>query len=177
MENSKIEWTDHTWNPWMGCNKVSDACTHCYIGPVLKRAGKVKEPFQGPVRCVTTWRKPCIWNTKAKQLNKRFKIFTCSLSDFFHEGADQWRTEAWNIIRECTSLDWQVLTKRSHRIAECLPDDWDEGWSHVWLGVTVENQGQIERLDDLLEVPAAIRFISAEPLLEPFDIHDYLENM
>ena len=82
MENSKIGWTHHTWNPWWGCDKVSEACKHCYIGPVMKRSGN--EPFHGPMRTgEATWRKAFKWNRKAKEEGKRFRIFTCSMSDFF----------------------------------------------------------------------------------------------
>ncbi len=176
MEDSKIEWTDHTWNPWQGCHKVSDACKNCYIEGVMKRASKKAKPFGGPVR-TGTWKNPSRLNRRAEQENKQIKMFTCSLSDFFHEGADQWREEAWDIIRECRNIDWQILTKRSHRIEQCLPGDWDEGWENVWLGVTVKRQENVKRLKDLAEVSAVTKFISAEPLLEQFDLREYLGDI
>ena len=131
-ENSKIGWTDHTWNPWWGCNKVSEECARCYIEGIMKRAGKT--PFDGPIRTSeTTWKSPIRWNKQ----NQNLKIFTCSMSDFFHEEADEWRPEAWDIIKQSTNLDFLILTKRPERILESLPSDWDDGYRNVWLGVTV----------------------------------------
>ena len=168
MENSKIGWTHHTFNPWWGCNKVSEACKHCYIGPVMKRSGN--EPFNGPMRTKeATWKKPFKWDRKAQEEGKRFRIFTCSMSDFFHEGADAWRDEAWDVIRSCTNLDWLVLTKRPELIRDRLPMDWGCGYRNVWLGVTVESQEQMRRVDLLTDVQAAVRFVSAEPLLGPIE--------
>jgi protein gp37 len=94
------------------------------------------------------------------------KIFTCSMSDFFIDEADGWREDAWNVIRKTPQHQWQILTKRPERIQECLPGDWGEGWDNVWLGVSVENQQSLQRAATLAEIPAKIRFISAEPLLE-----------
>lgn len=109
MENSKIGWTDHTCNFWWGCNKVSEACVHCYIGKVMRRSGHV--PFDGPMRTSQAiWRKPFGWNQQAQISDSRYRIFTCSMSDFFHKGADEWRPESWKTIRECGHLDWLILT-------------------------------------------------------------------
>ena len=166
MKNSKIGWTNHTWNPWWGCDKVSDACKYCYIGQVMRRSGH--EPFQGPM-CTgkATWRKPYSWNREAAETDQRPRIFTCSMSDFFHQKADRWRSDAWEVIRANGCLDWLILTKRPELIRDRLPADWAEGYPNVWLGVTVENQQMISRIDALSKVPAAIRFVSAEPLLGP----------
>jgi hypothetical protein len=94
--------------------------------------------------------------------------FTCSMSDFFHEDADCWRNEAWDVIRQCRNLIWLVLTKRPERIKENLPADWDEGrgYPHVWLGTTCGIRESFGRIDELREVPCALRFLSCEPLLE-----------
>lgn len=165
MEDSKIGWTHHTWNPWWGCHKVSAACTHCYIGQIMRRSGN--EPFHGPMKTKTSWRKPYAWNENAIARRKRYRIFTCSMSDFFHPRADAWREEAWTVIKACESLDWLILTKRPELISDRLPADWEAGYANVWLGVTVENQEQLSRVDMLTRVPASIRFISAEPLLGP----------
>lgn len=78
-----------------------------------------------------------------------------------------WRDEAWKLIHACEQLDWLVLTKRPELIADRLPSDWGTGYPNVWLGTTVEDQSQIQRLEQLIRVPAAIRFVSAEPLLGP----------
>jgi protein gp37 len=99
------------------------------------------------------------------------------MSDFFHEGADKWRDEAWQVISECTHLDWLVLTKRAERIAECLPPDWGDGYPNVWLGVTAGCQSSLSRVETLLTVPAMVRFISAEPLLERIDLRPFLPGI
>jgi protein gp37 len=98
---------------------------------------------------------------------RRMRIFTCSWSDFFHPDADEWREEAWALIAACPQYDWQILTKRPELIADRLPDDWGDGYEHVWLGVSIENRRFVHRADLLRETPAAVRFISAEPLLGP----------
>lgn len=176
MENSLIGWTHSTWNPWMGCHKVSPACEHCYIGQVIRRMGR--EPFDGPMKTTdATWKKPFTWNRKAKKAKRRHRVFLCSISDFFHRGTDLWRNDAWSVIRQCKHLDWLILTKRSERIAENLPHDWGDGWPHVWLGVTVENQTWTRRLDDLVRIPAHVRFVSAEPLLGPVDLRPWLNHL
>jgi protein gp37 len=94
-------------------------------------------------------------------------VFTCSWSDWFHEDADEWRREAWEIVRRTPQSTYQILTKRPERIAECLPEDWGDGYPNVWLGVTIENRRFVDRADLLRGVPAAVRFLSAEPLLGP----------
>src|SRR5436190_143488 len=96
-ENSGIGWTDHTMNFWQGCNKVSAECAHCYIDSLMRFAGRV--PFNGPMRTVN-WQGPHKWNRRADNAGKRLRIFTCSMSDFFHTGADEWRSEAWDVIRQ-----------------------------------------------------------------------------
>lgn len=107
-----------------------------------------------------TFNSPLKWNEPKL-------VFTCSWSDWFHEDADAWRPEAWDIIRRTPHLTYQILTKRPERIAANLPHDWDEGYPNVWLGVSIENRRFVGRADILREIPAAVRFISAEPLLGP----------
>lgn len=171
--NSKIGWTDHTQNFWGGCNKVSAECQHCYIDAIMRRAGR--EPFMGPIR-TKTWGQPRRWNRIAQEQGRRFKVFTCSMSDFFHPGADQWRPEAWDVIKQCPNLDWLVLTKRPELILERLPGDWGTGYPNVWLGVTCGIATSVHRVDTLMAIPAALRWISAEPLLGPIDFRPYLGN-
>ena len=172
--NSKIGWTHHTMNFWWGCNKVSDECTHCYISGIMKRAGKV--PFNGPMR-TKNWTAPAKWNRSAERRGERYRIFTCSMSDFFHEGADNWRDDAWNVIRTTPNLDWLILTKRPERIATHLPVDWNDGYPNVWLGTTVGRISSLSRLKELVTIPAAIRFVSAEPLLEALDLRPHLGQL
>jgi protein gp37 len=173
-ERSKIGWTDHTQNFWWGCNKVSEECKFCYIATIMRRGGF--EPFKGPMR-TKNWNNPRRWNRAAELAGRRARVFTCSMSDFFHKGADRWRDEAWKVIAECEHLDWLVLTKRADRIADCLPSDWGTGYPNVWLGVTAGCQSSLPRVAELLKVPAAIRFVSAEPLLERIDFTPYLHGL
>jgi protein gp37 len=169
--DSLIGWTDNTMNFWMGCTKVSTECVPCYIEQVLGRMGV--KPFQGPIR-TKNWTGPKKWNKRAMEQGKRLRVFTCSLSDFFHVGADAWRSEAWDIVRECRQIDWQVLTKRPDLIADRLPPDWGEGYPNVWLGVTCGISSSIWEIEEVLKIPAASRFVSAEPLLGPLDLRPYL---
>jgi len=130
-ENSGIGWTTHTMNFWWGCNKVSDECTNCYIDALMRWQGK--EPFNGPIR-TKDWSKPLRWNRKAAITGERPRIFTCSMSDFFHPGADEWRSAAWEIIRACQNLDWLILTKRPELIPNRLPSDWGDSYGNVCMG-------------------------------------------
>lgn len=173
-ENSKIGWTDHTHNFWWGCHKVSKECQFCYISGIMKRGGY--EPFAGPIR-TKNWDKPTRWNKLAHREKVRLRIFTCSMSDFFHEGADEWRDEAWDVIRNCPQLDWLVLTKRPDRIEQHLPKDWGQGYPNVWLGVTAGCADSFWRLDALQALDAHVKFLSAEPLLESLDLSGYLPSL
>jgi len=101
-------------------------------------------------------------------------VFTCSWSDWFIENADEWRDEAWEVIRRTPQHAYQILTKRPERIARHLPAGWSDGWQNVWLGVSIESQEYIDRMDLLCEIPAQVRFVSAEPLLGPLDLGDLL---
>jgi hypothetical protein len=113
------------------------------------------------------------WRARAARIverdRRRMRVFTCSWSDFFDEHADGWRDAAWDVIRRCPEYDWQILTKRVQRIARCLPADWGDGWRHAWLGVSIESRRFVHRADALRDTPAAVRFISAEPLLGALD--------
>ncbi len=157
-----IEWTGATWNPWHGCVKVSAGCKNCYMFRDKKRFGQ--EPNK-VLRSKTTFSDPLNWGSPKL-------IFTCSWSDWFIEKADEWRNEAWEIIRATPHHTYQILTKRPERIREHLPKDWGKGWKNVWLGVSIENQNLEKRAAVLQEVPAHIRFISAEPLIGPIEFSD-----
>ncbi len=170
-ERTLIGWVRHTHNFWIGCHKVSEECRYCYIDPIIKRMGK--EPFNGPIR-TKHWSNPLKWNRQAKESNERCTVFTCSMSDFFHPGADLWRPEAWKVIRDCNQLDWLILTKRPELAIERLPEDWGNGYPNVWMGVTCGCRDSLVRLDQLHQIPAQIKFVSAEPLLERMDFRPYL---
>lgn len=158
MKSTGIEWTDKTWNPWRGCVKVSPGCKFCYMYRDQERYGLDPKA----VLKSKTFKDPLKWKEPAK-------VFTCSWSDFFIEQADQWRNEAWAIIKATPHLTYQILTKRPERIDQCLPDDWGSGYPNVWLGVSIETHAELTRAYILAESkPATVKFISAEPLLNDF---------
>lgn len=165
-EKSAIEWTEATWNPWMGCTKVSAGCDNCYMFSEQRRYGHDPEVVR---RSKTKFADPLKW--KEPKL-----IFTCSWSDWFHKDADPWRDEAWEIICNTPQHTYQILTKRPGRIKRHLPADWGEGYGNVWLGTSVENQDTMHRAWQLIEVPARVRFISAEPLLGPLDFRKTVDD-
>jgi protein gp37 len=115
-----------------------------------------------------TWGDPVRWQKAAAVAGRTELVFTCSWSDWFHADADEWRAEAWALVKACPNLTFQILTKRSERIADHLPADWGpHGYPNVWLGVSVENKRHgLPRIDHLRPVPAVVRFLSVEPLLE-----------
>jgi len=158
-KDSNIAWTDHTWNPWVGCNKVSAGCENCYMFRDQKRFGNdpteirrtKKRTFQSPFR----WKEPA-------------RIFVCSWSDFFHpEVPVGWVHDALDVIFGNQHHTFLLLTKRPENIKNVISDE--EWWQYpnIWLGVTAENQEMADkRIPLLLEIPAQTRFISAEPLLD-----------
>ncbi len=167
--NSNIEWTDHTWNPWIGCQKVSPGCDNCYMMRDVRRFGMDGTAVYASVK---TFNAPLAKNrAKGWKWQDGSKIFVCSWSDFFHSAADSWRGEAWDTIRRRPGLIFQILTKRPENIFTRLPDDWGGGWPNVWLGVTAENQEMADtRVTWLLSIPAARRFVSIEPMLGAVDL-------
>jgi protein gp37 len=134
----------------------------------VKRYGR--DPTQVVRSRPATFNKPKKWNRNA---TGRELVFTCSWSDWFHEGADEWRADAWAIIKATPNLTYQILTKRPENILSRLPPDWGSGYPNVWLGVTVEAQKQAHRVQTLLKIPARVRFVSAEPLLGPLDLTEW----
>src|SRR3990167_3278580 len=145
---SKIEWTNDTWNPWHGCTKVSEGCKNCYMYRDKKRYG------QDGSKIVRASNKIFV----LPRLLKGPLVFTCSWSDFFIKDADSWRVEAWEIIKYTPNLTYQILTKRPERIKYNLPPDWP--YKNVWLGVSVENNLHRDRMDILRDIPAKVRFVS-----------------
>jgi protein gp37 len=171
-----IAWTDHTFNPWMGCEKVSAGCANCYAATLTKN--RMGLDLWGPAKTTarqvtkTPWQNVIQWNKEARRNGVRRRVFCASLCDVFedHATANATRPRLWNLIRQCTSLDWQILTKRPQRIAANLPADWGpDGWRHVWLGTSIEDMRVAWRADELRNIPAVVRFISYEPALGPLD--------
>lgn len=164
MLNSHIQWTDNTWNPFTGCKKVSQGCKFCYM---YRWKDRFKQDAKMIKKSKIKFYEPLKWHEPKK-------VFVCSLSDFFIEEADQWRPELWEIIKQQEHLTFQILTKRPERIKECLPEDWGDGYPNVWLGVSVENQDALDRIDILKTISANIRFLSYEPLIGKIKDHSLL---
>lgn len=173
-ENSGIEWTHHTFNPWIGCTKVSPACDHCYAEHWDKRFKGERWGAKADRTRTKTWSKPFRWDKLAREAGERHRVFCASLADVFdnHKSIEpKWREALWYTITNTPNLDWLLLTKRPQNIKRYLPDDWGGGYPNVWLGTTVENQDEAERrIPHLLNVPAALHFVSCEPLLGPLEL-------
>jgi len=177
-ENSKIEWTTHTFNPWWGCTKVSEACKNCYAEAWAKRLG---QKVWGPKRqrrffTDQHWKQPIGWNHKAEGKRQRPRVFCASMADVFEDQIEleEHRRRLWELIDATPNLDWLLLTKRPMNIKRLA--GWNSNWpNNVWLGTTVELQARAEELlPHLAENPAKVRFISAEPLLGPLSIERWL---
>lgn len=178
-ENSKIEWTHHTFNPWIGCQKVGPGCDHCYAEEMMDtRYGRVEWGPHGD-RSRTKpgyWKKPLAWDRDAAAAGERRRVFCASLADVFDNHRSilpEWRDELWELIGKTPNLDWMLLTKRPGNIANMLPVpfDFDRLYPNVWLGCTIVNQEEADRdIPKLLAVRAKVRFLSMEPLLGPVDL-------
>lgn len=180
MKDSKISWTDHTFNPWWGCVKVSPGCEHCYAETFSKRTG---HHIWGPAKTTPRrlfgdkhWAEPIKWNRQAAAVGERQRVFCASMADVFEDHSDvvDARDRLFALIDRTPHLDWLLLTKRPENIRHLWPFGWygeEFTWPNVWIGTSVENQAAAEqRIPALLEVPAAIRFLSCEPLLEPVNL-------
>lgn len=174
-ENSKIEWTDHTFNPWIGCQAVSpDGCKNCYAEALVQRFG---DDFSQRRRTSeANWKLPLKWNARAAREGRRFRVFCASLADVFDNQVPvQWRRDLFDLIEATPHLDWLLLTKRIGNArslyAEAYLDSARQWPANVWLGATVVNQGEADRdIPKLLAVPARVRFLSMEPLMGPVDL-------
>jgi protein gp37 len=181
MENSKIQWTDHTMNFWMGCQKVTDACKFCYAEAFSQRYhGKdLWGPNSRRHITTSTWGNPARWNKQAGQMGLRYKVFASSLSDFFEDNEQiaETRIKAWKIIKDTPHLDWLILTKRPENINRFLPEDWGSGYDNVWLGTSIGSARDYKMIEDLINVKATVRFLSCEPLLSRLDLMDFLPGL
>jgi len=177
---SKIEWTDSTFNPWVGCTKVArargapSACDFCYAEKWAKRSGQVVWGDH-PRRRTTDayWHNPIAWNESAKNFQaehgRKQRVFCASLADVFDNQVDPtWRSDLFDLIRRCDQLDWQLLTKRPQNIRRMLPRDWGNGYPNVWLGTTAEDaHAYRQRVPHLLNAPSVVHFVSYEPAIGP----------
>lgn len=166
-DRTAIEWTDATFNPWWGCKRVSPACAHCYADTLARRYGH--RLWDGDERRFFSeqhWARPLRWNSAAEARLQPMRVFCASMADVFEDAPDlaPWRDRLWLLIEQTPWLEWQLLTKRPECVAEMVP--WKTAWPrNVWIGTSVENGRHTFRVDALRELPAAVRFISAEPLL------------
>lgn len=214
-ENSKIEWCHHTFNPWLGCTKLSKACDNCYAETLATNRLGVTWGAGAPRRrtAASTWKMPLAWDRKAAKEGRRARVFCASLADVFDaEVSDDWRDDLFALIAATPHLDWLLLTKRPKVGRDYLnrryglPAVWLDAVAgltrsgiippsmsacaqalevcsrlspstplpNVWLGTTVENQKLADlRIPLLLETPAAVRFLSMEPLLGSVDLRDW----
>lgn len=171
MPENKINANSVLWNLWHGCQKLSAGCRHCYV-----YRGDAKREIDSSVVVKT---KNFDLPTRRKR-NGEFKIppgtlvYTCFTSDFFIKDADPWRAEAWQMIRRRNDLEFLMITKRIDRLLTVLPDDWGDGYEHVTICCTVENQEMADyRLPIYKAVPVKHKIIICEPLLGPLDFQAY----
>ena len=163
------------WNPWHGCHKISPGCANCYVYRRDESIGK-------DASVVTKTGDYELPRKKNRQGTYKLTpddgvVFTCMTSDFFLEEADEWRQGCWDMIRERQDLQFHIITKRIDRFAQCIPPDWGNGWEHVTICSTCENQDRADyRLPIFLEAPIRHREIISEPMLEEIHIEKYLET-
>lgn len=160
------------WNPWHGCHRISEGCEHCYMyfldgkrgidTSLVTRTSNFNLPLQRDRH----------GNFKLKP---GMQVYVGLSTDFFVEEADEWRPETWIMMRQRSDIAFRLLTKRAHRIKECLPPDWGDGYPNVMLSVTCENQRRADqRLPILLSIPARHRGFMAAPFIGPVDADAYL---
>ncbi len=182
-ENTKIEWCDHTFNPWEGCQKVGLGCDHCYAETRNARFAGGTAVNWGPGAprrrtSASNWALPKRWEAQADAFmarhGRRQRVFCASLADVFDNAVDpQWRADLFELIAATPNLDWLLLTKRIGNVGNMLPVpfDFDRHFPNVWIGATIVNQAEADRdIPKLLQVPARVRFLSMEPLLGPVDL-------
>lgn len=197
-ENTKIEWTDHTFNPWEGCQKVGPGCDHCYAETRNARFAGGTAINWGPGAprrrtSASNWELPKRWNAQSDtfmaQHGRRQRVFCASLADVFDNAVDpQWRADLFALIAATPNLDWLLLTKRIGNVRGMLAElahgnDPDLSLldmmplPNVWIGATITSQPEADRdIPKLLDVPARVRFLSMEPLLGPVDINPWLQQ-
>ena len=171
-ETTGIQWTDATFNPWLGCMKVSEECKHCYADTQAKAFDMGKGlPLWGPgshrrMLSEGNWQKPELWNRKAQKAGTRTRVFCASMADVFEDRPELVapRDRLLRLMEQTPNLDWQILTKRPENMIRLgWPDEWPR---NVWAGTSVGVRATLDRLDHVRAVPAAVRFLSCEPLLE-----------
>lgn len=163
------------WNPWHGCKKISTGCKYCYVYRQDSRYNPLIQSSE--VRKTSSFELPL-----KRKRDKSFKlesgtlVFTCFTSDFFVDDADDWRTEAWKMIKERNDLIFYIFTKRIDRFEVSLPNDWGNGYDNVIIGCTIENQDRADyRIPIFKSLPIKHKTIICAPLLERIDLRGYLD--
>lgn len=193
-EKTAIEWCDHTFNPWEGCQKISPGCDNCYAEARNVRFGGGTAANWGPGAprrrtSAANWKLPLKWNQLSEQWVRnggpRTRVFCASLADVFdNDVAPAWRADLFDLIRRTPHLDWLLLTKRIGNAWKLMADACGVSmasltlpWHNVWLGATVVSQEEFDRdVPKLMRIPAARRFLSLEPMLGPVDLGLQCEN-
>lgn len=184
-EASKIAWTDHTFNPWWGCTKVSPGCANCYAASIAGRfglgwgQGAERKFFED-----AHWQEPLKWNRKAQRAGVPAFVFCASMADVFEDvpghvakQTNEARQRLFGLIQSTPWLVWLLLTKRPENVSSIVPSAWMSGaWPiNAWVGATMEDQQRAdERAPHLARLPAPRRFISYEPAIEPVDFRPLL---
>ena len=177
-KDSKITWTDHSFNPWVGCQKVSQGCANCYAERDMTRKPRWANAWGPPetserVR-TKTWHGPIRWNRQARVQKNPQKVFCGSLCDVFENNPQvgDWRIELFeDVIRNTPWLQWLILTKRPERALEFFENRPELLTANVWMGISAADQETAnERIPYLAQVPARTRFLSLEPLLGPIKL-------
>jgi protein gp37 len=190
MRNSKIEWTDHTYNPWVGCVNVSPACDSCYAEMMAARlANKWASGHGVELATAKVWgkdsdrliypadsdkvREPLMWDKAAAKKGVRHRVFCSSMADVMERNPilDEPRQRLFEMIESTPNLDWLLLTKRPQEFSKFLPKAWLKNPRHnVWLLTTVESADYLWRIEAMMQAPAVVYGISAEPLLGPMTL-------
>lgn len=162
------------WNPWHGCHKISPGCANCYVYRTDETHGK----DGAAVYKTANFDLPVKKDRKGEyKIPEGELVWTCFTSDFLLEEADEWRRDAWRMIRERSDLSFLFVTKRILRFSECIPEDWGDGYDNVEICCTAENQEMADlRLPVFLKAPIKRKSIICEPLLSKIDLSRYLDK-
>ena len=160
------------WNPWHGCVRCSEGCENCY----MYYLDNMRDRDGAEIYLTSNAGYPLARDRKGRyKIQSGEMISVCMTSDFFLENADEWRSEAWDIMRMRKDVIFYLLTKRPQRVSECLPSDWGEGWENIFFNVTCENQKRAdERMPILLDLPFKHKGVSCTPLIGPVSLGKYL---